>query len=102
MIPLEILQQASKEELAHAATCLVEEHYLATVTDWNSKFIGGQMHGGIETYDIVIADTRVYCSCPASRFQKTRCKHVVMFALSCLRAVQLESETTEVRELVAA
>src|SRR5262245_46097935 len=104
MIALEVLKQTTSEELARAATALCEEGYLAIVSDWNGRYISGQMYGGRDTYDIMLSINHVYCSCPASCFQRTRCKHTVMFALSCLRAMQLEEQATvsESRELMAA
>jgi len=88
MIALEVLKQTTPEELARAATALCEEGYLATVSQWNTRFISGRMYGGKEAYDVTLSRNRVYCSCPASRFQRSRCKHTIMFALSCLRAMQ--------------
>jgi|GEM_PF-3814821 len=88
MIALTALKHVEPTRLAKAATALMEGEYIVTVSQCTEFYLSGSVRGREKTYHITLTTASAHCECEDSRFHHSHCKHVAMFALTLVRAMQ--------------
>lgn len=88
MIALTALKHVDPTRLAKAATALMEGSYFVTVAQCSQFYLSGAVQGREKSYRVTLTATSAHCECEDSRFHHSHCKHVAMFALTLVRAME--------------
>ena len=88
MIALTALKNVDPTRLAKAATALMDGSYFVTVSQCAQFYLSGCVRGKERSYRVTLTASSAHCECEDSRFHHSHCKHVGMFALTIVRAMQ--------------
>ena len=99
---LNVLRKVTLDRLQRAVNAVVENTASITLTRTTDTEIRALVcNGEGHEYGVTLTETGVFCSCRDALYRGQVCKHATVLALSVLRTVPKEKESTRMIHLVS-
>ena len=99
---LNVLRQVSPDRLQRAVNAVVENTASITLTRTTDTEIRALVcNGEGHEYGVTLTETGIFCSCRDALYREQVCKHTTVLALSVLRSLPKEKESTRTIHLMS-